>query len=301
MPKTNTHGSLDGGEGFDTTPGVLDNAVVTEYLSSTGQKGGPLVTAPNVDERSDYRLYNSDLNITMESMTTLVSFGLRCSSLFSRMIDTVPKTVTLSDPVTPLAWKAVNLALDVNSSGSVSLSGLIRSLYTDIEPPATISYTTSGSSGLSAIQQSSTASGTGTSLYGNTTYYPFSTTIPSGTDSLNFETVTYPINDNIFVLPAQSSVSGSTITVKGAALTSLGTSMTGTLYVQQSMEGTVSPKIVPTTIQMSSSGTAGDYTVYEGSATVTSLPGPPAPLVFLVGVGGKQSAAVKTDIFVGGP
>ena len=77
--------------------------------------------------------------------------------------------------------------------------------------------------------------------------------------------------------------------------------MTGTLYVQQGMEGTVSPKIVPTTIQVSSSGTGEDYTVYEGSTTVTSLPGPPAPLVFLVSVGGMQSATVKTDIFVGGP
>ena len=58
-------------------------------------------------------------------MTTLQAFGLRCSSLFSRMIDTVPRGVTLSAPVTPLTWKAVNLAMDIDSEGTVSLGGAV--------------------------------------------------------------------------------------------------------------------------------------------------------------------------------
>lgn len=97
-----TNPSLDGADSFDSTPGVFDPAVITVYLSSTGTKGGLLVTGPNVDEHSDFRLYNSNLNITLESMTSLQTFGLRCSTLFSRMIDTVPRGVMLSAPVTPL-------------------------------------------------------------------------------------------------------------------------------------------------------------------------------------------------------
>lgn len=202
----------------------------------------------------------------------------------------------MSAPVTPLTWKAVNVVLDISDAGEVSISGLMRNLYTDIDPPATVSYSTSGTSGISSIHTSGSVSGTGTSLYGSTTYWPFTTTISSpGTTSLNFQTVTYPVNDNIFVLPSQSSVSGSTITVKGAALTSLGGAMTGTVYVQQSMEGTVSPKIVPTTVQMSSFGTAGKYTIYEGNL---NLPGKQTVVVKMT-VGGKDSRAVKSDTFSG--
>ena len=75
--------------------------------------------------------------------------------------------------------------------------------------------------------------------------------------------------------------------------------MTGTVYVQQRMEGTVSPKIVPTSVQMSSSGTAGKYTLYEGSVTPGSvLVGPgPGSVVVTVTVGGKESKSVKSDIF----
>lgn len=71
--------------------------------------------------------------------------------------------------------------------------------------------------------------------------------------------------------------------------------MQGTLYVQQSMEGSVSPKIVPTTLQMSSARTAGEYTIFEGSTSVSSANN----VVVLVAVGGKESASVKSDVFVG--
>jgi hypothetical protein len=71
--------------------------------------------------------------------------------------------------------------------------------------------------------------------------------------------------------------------------------MQATLYVQQSMEGTVSPKIVPTTLQMGSVGTAGKYTLFEGSTRVDSA----NDINVLVAVGGKQSASVNSDTFVG--
>lgn len=94
--------SFDDGVPFDATPDVFDPAVVNEYLDGTGSLDGPLVTAPLAANRSDLRLYTSDSNATLESISTVISFQSTCNALFQRMIDTVPSTVTLSDPITPM-------------------------------------------------------------------------------------------------------------------------------------------------------------------------------------------------------
>jgi hypothetical protein len=199
--------SLDGGVGFDSTSAEFDQNVVNEYLDGTGQLGGLLVTASNSSDRSDLRLHLSDNNATMQALSEEATFQAQYNSLFERMIKTVPSTVTLSDPIIPMMWKGLNIMLDISSAGIVSVSGLIRNLYTIATPPVTVSYTTTSANGNSSAQDSDSASGTETSLFGNTTYWAFNSTISSpGTTSLNFEDVSYPINDEIFVLPAQSSV-----------------------------------------------------------------------------------------------
>ncbi|RDW79676.1 hypothetical protein BP6252_04314 [Coleophoma cylindrospora] len=296
-----TDTNLDGGEGFDTTPDVFDSSVVNEYLDSTGQLGGPLVTAPNVTDRSDLRLYISDKNATMQAISEEAAFQKTCYSLFERMINTVPSTVTLSDPVTPLVWKAVDVALDINSTGSVSISGLIRNLYTTETPPSTVSYTTGSSTGNSTVQSSTTVNGTGTSLYGNTAYWAFNSTIDSpGTTTLDFETVSYPVNDEIFVLPTQSSVNTTdkSFVISAAALTSLALSdgMTAILYVPTTISGTVSKQVQNVTVAMTEYAMAGDYTLYSGSVTAATA----ASVVVKVVMGSASSRTVKSKLFVGG-
>ncbi|RDW92072.1 hypothetical protein BP5796_01466 [Coleophoma crateriformis] len=296
-----TDTNLDGGEGFDTIPDVFDSSVVHEYLNSTGQLGGPLVTAPNVTDRSDLRLYISDKNATMQAISEEAAFQKTCYSLFERMINTVPSTVTLSDPVTHLTWKAVDVALDINSTGSVSISGLIRHLYTTETPPSTVSYTTGSSTGNSTVQLSTTVNGTGTSLYGNTTYWAFNSSINSpGTTTLNFETVSYPVNDEIFVLPTQSSVNTTdkSFVISAAALTSLASSdgMAAILYVPTTISGTVSKQVQNVTMVMTKYATAGDYTLYSGSVTAATA----ASVVVKVVMGSASSRTVKSKLFVGG-
>jgi hypothetical protein len=246
-PISNTAFSLDGGEGFDTTPAVFDANVVNEYLDGTGQLGGPLVTAPNVTDRSDYRIYISDSNATMQALSEEAVFQSTCYALFEGMINTVPNTITLSDPIVPMVWKGVNIMLDVSSAGVVSISGLIRNLYTITAPPSAVSYTTISSAG-NSTQTSDTESGTGTSLYGNTAYFPFNSTIVPGTTSLAIEDVSYRIDDTIFVLPAQSTVTRATkvFQIKAAALTTLTGSMTAVLYVPTTQALTITKKIVNT-------------------------------------------------------
>ena len=72
----------------------------------------------------------------MKVLSEEAAFQATCLSLFERMIDTVPADVQLSDPIVPMTWKAVDMALDINSAGNVSVSGLIRNLYTSTSPRA---------------------------------------------------------------------------------------------------------------------------------------------------------------------
>ncbi|KAH8646904.1 heme peroxidase [Xylariales sp. PMI_506] len=293
---TVTSTNLDGGVPFDSTPAVFDANVVNEYLENNGSLGGPLVTATNISDRSDLRLYSSDSNVTMQSISEDSTFRATCYSLFERMIDTVPSGVTLTEPITPMTWKAVNVALDINNAGIVSVSGLIRNLYAT-SPPATVDYTTTSSVGNSSIQTSSPSSGKGKSfLYGNTVYYPFNTTIDSpGTTSVNIQDLEYPINDNIFILPEQSSASGTKLSIKAAVLTSLasGGDMTAVFYVPTPVTGTHAKQIQNVTLEMTESQIAGNYTIYQGSATLSTLTGVVAKVV----LGNIASQTVKTSLF----
>lgn len=201
-----------------------------------------------------------------------------------------------------MTWKAVDVVMDIDTAGTVSVSGLIRNLYTTITPPDTVSYTTySTAAGNSSVQTSDAVSGTGTSLYGNTTYWSFNTSIASpSTTALTFEDVSYPINDNIFLLPAQSLVNttSTSVTLRAAALTSLASngSMTATLFVPTRLQGAVNNEIQNVTVAMTAYGTAGKYTLYEGSETLTSVARNVIAKVALVG---EASRTLKLEVFNG--
>ncbi|KAI0123522.1 heme peroxidase [Xylariales sp. AK1849] len=290
----NTHG----GVGFDDSPAVFDSSVVNEYLDSTGQLGGPLITAPNVTDRSDLRLYISDSNATMQSISEEAAFQATCFALFERMINTVPSGSALTDPIVPMAWKAVDLATDIDAEGTVSVSGLIRNLYSSGSSPDTVSYTISGSAG-ELTAASGTSAGTGTSLFGSTTYYSFNSSIDSpGTTNLSFGDVSYTINDNIFILPVQSSASsGSGATIKAAVLTSLVSDETVqvVLYVPTSVSGTRARQIQIQNATMSEYDTAGNYTLYQ--ATVSGNVGSGSGTIVKVAMGDVASQTVNVKIF----
>lgn len=57
----------DGRLAFDETVAVFDVDTVTDYVSGTGDKGGPLVTTTNVTVQSDLRLYTADQKVTMKA------------------------------------------------------------------------------------------------------------------------------------------------------------------------------------------------------------------------------------------
>jgi len=116
-----------GGIHFDDTVDVFDDHVVQEYVSSTGQQGGLLVTSFNISSRSDLRLYESDGNATLIKLASQgIGFLNTCNNLLQRMIEVVPKEVVLSDIISPQTVKPVNATLDLDSSGNLLFPGSIR-------------------------------------------------------------------------------------------------------------------------------------------------------------------------------
>jgi hypothetical protein len=224
------------------------------------------------------------------------------------MFNTVPSTVTLSDVIVPMVWKGVDIIMDITTTGIVSLSGEIRNLYngTSSTPLTTASYTYTSSSGNSSAFTTETynaTTGAGTSQFGNTSYYAFNVTLDSpGTTLFNIEdNISYPINDEIFILPNWSVVNqtAKSVSVYASALSSsipASGNLTGVLMVPTSQSGTVTHTIVNTTLTMEEVSVAGDYTIFGGEATVERTGFPIIALVYL-GDGEVKSRTVKVDLF----
>jgi hypothetical protein len=122
-----TPNNTNGGSNFDNTRGTFDPNVVGEYLSWTGQRGGPLVTSFNESSRSDLRLYESDNNATMHALFAQgAGFLDTCAQLMGRAMNTVPLGVQLGEVINAMDVKPINVTYDFSSDGKLTLSGNIR-------------------------------------------------------------------------------------------------------------------------------------------------------------------------------
>jgi hypothetical protein len=94
----------------------------------SGYTINPLVVGPNITTRSDARIFSSDGNVTMKALAHSASlFSSTCASLIARMLNTVPRTVTLTEVLEPLPVKPTDLSLIMHANnGSFSLSGDVR-------------------------------------------------------------------------------------------------------------------------------------------------------------------------------
>lgn len=218
------------------------------------------------------------------------------------MIDTVPSSVNLSEPITPLTWKAVNVVQDIDDEGHVYVSGYIRHLYdpeVSTPPDTAVQFWTSTADSRSRPQTSNATTESGAGLHGNSTYWPFnSSALEPGTTSLGFLDVTYPIEDGIFVVPARSSYNrtASELSVTAAALTSLnaGETVSAVVYAQYAVGSTVGRQLETLTVPMSEVGAAGNYTLY--SATLENAF--PNNAVVRIVKGDASSRTIKSGRFV---
>ncbi|KAM5354777.1 hypothetical protein ACJ41O_001423 [Fusarium nematophilum] len=99
------------------------NGVVTEFLS--GKTKNPLVVASNNTLNSDKRIFNSD-RATMKKLATKAGFDTMCADVFTRMIDTVPKSVKLTSVIEPYDVKPYIDELSLDSKGNLRFKGAIR-------------------------------------------------------------------------------------------------------------------------------------------------------------------------------
>uniref|UniRef100_A0A0W0FXI1 Peroxidase n=1 Tax=Moniliophthora roreri TaxID=221103 RepID=A0A0W0FXI1_MONRR len=139
---------------FDSTI-QFDNVVVTEYLSGT--TNNPLVVGPNMTTNSDFRIFSSDGNVTMQRYD---SFSKTCSSLFERMINTVPKDVKLSEVVEPIEHKVGDTRLFPDGNSTFTLTTSLRLLSLNEQRAVTLFWadrqgSVCGTSGCSVQPESS--------------------------------------------------------------------------------------------------------------------------------------------------
>ncbi|KAJ9502978.1 hypothetical protein H2202_001130 [Exophiala xenobiotica] len=207
---------------FDATNSTYDNKVVTQYLD--GSTKNTLCIGPDVDSRSDLRIFSSDGNKTVSAMADSASYSATCSGILQKMIDTVPAGVQLTDAVTPYDVKPYNLQLNVIGDESLLFSGEIR-FRTNTVPKSTISgiqlhYL--DRNGASAFKIDTVVLGDASGFDDTFTFFGFNATISAKTSISSFvvvatltsSTVTYdnngqgfPIQDTIFTQTLNSTLS----------------------------------------------------------------------------------------------
>ncbi|KAF2235188.1 heme peroxidase [Viridothelium virens] len=265
---------------LDSTNAGFDIDVVEEYVSGTGQRGGPLVTSFNESSRSDLRLYESDNNTTMQSLAkggTEGFFGT-CVDLLGRMLNTVPANVRLTDVVEPMNIKPVNVTFDIDDTGTAILTGVIRYLTTATAPT---SLTISAGS---ATQKTTALSAQGSSIFGITSFYPFTLAFPStsSNDSLPASLTviseastsqTYALEPRLFFTPSLSSivptstVNSSFVNIVAALAPSV-SSPVAVIAFPTVQEGTLAPKMMHQNVTLEVVGTKAGYSLVGGNATL---------------------------------
>ncbi|KAJ7910402.1 heme peroxidase [Mycena leptocephala] len=126
VPELNDPDSTQSVAHFDSTSVNFDVNIATEYIAGTTQN--PLVVGFNDTTNSDKRIFASDGNVTMASFANSPElFASTCAGLFSKMIDTVPRGVQLTNVITPLPVKPIITGFNYNLSGdTLQLSGQVR-------------------------------------------------------------------------------------------------------------------------------------------------------------------------------
>jgi hypothetical protein len=144
-----------------------------------------------------------------------------CATLMQRAMNTVPAGVQLSEVITAMDVKPVNVTFDFTPSGQLSLSGKIRVLTpAGTSPPASLTLrlpdhnthlVPENVTGQSVFGRSSNG-------YGTTTYFPFESTREGVGNASTFEITgdiaqkrSFAISSEIFVVPSLTSLSGTTL------------------------------------------------------------------------------------------
>ncbi|KAL6697029.1 heme peroxidase [Trichoderma pleuroticola] len=96
-----------------------------EFVANVSQN--PLAFGQIETTRSDFRIFNADGGDMISQMASSNDFFPNtCSTMFERMINTVPRDVKLTDVIKPLGIKPRKLSVTVNDDETLSITGFIR-------------------------------------------------------------------------------------------------------------------------------------------------------------------------------
>jgi hypothetical protein len=256
---------------FDTSETTFDRNVTTEYLAGTTQN--PLVVARNDSFNSDKRIFGADKNVTMKALASSPkTFQSMCSSILARMIDTVPSSVTLSEPLTPIPLKPYFDSFSLINATHIQLVGRIRLLTTSDrydDESVTLTYTprSAPAKGIKLDNKIATTPanfllGLSSGIFGELfKWHEFSVTLPTSTSIKSFNvTVTristgaktqynnagygFPMDDTVLYQDAQSCRNDTKTTIVAAVRKSVidaGTPVVASVARKYAKQGTPVP------------------------------------------------------------
>lgn len=281
--------------GLDDSVAVFDNKVVTEYLDGTTKN--PLVVgqAAKINKNSDFKVFNSDGNKTMEAMRAKDQFNTVCKNVLQKMIEVVPPGVNLTEPIVPYKVKPVDLQLLLDDGGaSLHFSGYIRVRTTDVPKDSikdlTLTYKNrngDASCGNDGCDIKTSIHGLGQGFDDSFGFFPINAKIPVKTGISSF-TVTvnhadgtkqvadnnghgYPIQDTILFQKPQSCILGSTgATTLVAAVhnSAVGKGAKAMIHYKTPQKGSPIPKFSSTTLDLTKDQCIGEYTLFKAEHTI---------------------------------
>ncbi|CEJ81104.1 Putative Carbohydrate-binding WSC [[Torrubiella] hemipterigena] len=313
-------GSAPNGEAvLDSTVAVFDNKVVTEYLAGTTKN--PLVVGPSVklDKHSDFKVFNSDGNKTMNALADAQAFQNTCKTVLQKMIDVVPKGVTLTDPIQPYKVKPVDLQLTLADAGAnLAFSGYIRVRTTGLAKDSikgiTISY--KNRNGAAGSDISATVQGVTQGFDDTFAWFPIQAKVPVGTGISSFVVTVnnadgtstkydnngkeYPLQDTVLFQKPQSCLlpsTGALTLVAAVRNDALANGAKATVSYKVAQDGSPAPAIKTAQVDLTKGQCIGSYTLFTTQYTV---PGGKSQEAYVDIANGDKVDSFKAMTDVGG-
>jgi hypothetical protein len=270
---------------MDSTPSTFDSKIASEYVSGT--TNNPLVVGKSVTSKrnSDAVVFRADNNVTISAMQDPNTFSSVCQSLFQKMIEVVPKTVTLTDPVTPYEVKPYDVQLTLLAGGSkIKFSGDVRIRTTQRGSIAQVQLVYKDRTGAAVSTPIDTAiKGTASGFDDSFAFFGFSTELPASTSISSFNVAItaggstqtfdnngngFKVDDTVIFQSPQSCLDGSGKLTVVAAVRSGGSTPNLQVVVKNPRP---SPNPVPSlstaTAAMASQSAVGSYQLYSAEYT----------------------------------
>ena len=281
--------SPDNVKHFDSTT-KFDEKIASEYAA--GKSTDPLVSGPATasGRDSDYRVFNSDGNVTITAMADPATFQSTCKALLQQMIEVVPDGVVLTDPIVPYDVKPTALQLTLLSGGTnLGFTGEIRVRTTTraanlIKSVDLVYKDRTGGSSCGACKISTTVKGTTSGFDDSFTFYGFSAQVPStgsisvfnvlitltsgATETYNNNGNGFPVQDQIMLLAPQSCLASNKLTVTAAARTGSAGPASLDLTLKVPRDGIIVPALQSQSVTMTKGSTVGPYDIYSVSYTL---------------------------------